>query len=108
VLGKQGVSLWSSEPGAAPFTHDDVSEATARETSAAEFVDAPEGPARIATYTVVYQEGEPKRLVAIAELEDGRRALASSEEPGLVEPATREDLCGRGIRFAVGAELDWL
>ena len=34
MLTKQGVSLWSSEPGAAPFAHDDVSEATARETPA--------------------------------------------------------------------------
>ena len=35
VLTKQGVSLWSSEPGSAPFGHDDVSEATARATRAA-------------------------------------------------------------------------
>jgi acetyl-CoA C-acetyltransferase len=107
VLSKQGVSLWSSEPGAAPFAHDDVSEATARETSAAELTDAPEGPARVATYTVVYQEGEPKRLVWVADLEDGRRTLASSEEPALVEAATREELCGREVRFAAGREPDW-
>ena len=108
VLSKQGVSLWSSEPGAAPFAHDDVSEATARETSAAEFADPPEGPARVASYTVVYQDGVPRRLAWIADLEDGRRTLASSEEPALVATATREELCGRAVRFAAGGEPTWL
>jgi acetyl-CoA C-acetyltransferase len=102
VIGKQGVSLWSSAPGAAPFAHDDVSEATAQATSAARFVDAPEGPARVATYTVVYQDGRPKRLVSIAEFEDGGRTLASSEDPALVESATRDELCGREVRIGPG------
>ena len=102
VLAKQGVSLWSREPGASPFGHDDVSEATARETSAAAFEGAAEGPATIATYTVVYQNGEPKRVVLIAELEGGGRTLASSDEPGFVERATREELCGRKLRITAG------
>ena len=41
MLAKQGVSLWSSQPGSAPFGHDDVSEAAARGTPAAPFDDAP-------------------------------------------------------------------
>ena len=108
MLAKQGVSLWSSEPGAGPFGHDDVSEATARETSAAELVDAAEGQATIATYTVVYEGGEPKRVVLIAELEDGRRTLASSDQPECVEPATREELCGRAVRITAGGRASWL
>jgi len=108
VLAKQGVSLWSSEPGATPFGHDDVSEATARETSAAQLVDAAEGQATVATYTVVYEGGEPKRVVLIAEFEDGRRGLASSDEFAFVEPATREELCGRAVRITAGGRASWL
>ena len=104
VLTKQGVSLWSSEPGAAPFAHDDVSEATRRETGAVEIVDAAPGPATIATYTVVYEGSEPKRAVLIADGADGKRMLVSSGEAAFVEAATREEFCGRAVRIAAGGE----
>jgi acetyl-CoA C-acetyltransferase len=108
VLAKQGVSLWSSEPGAAPFGHDDVSEATARETSAAEMADAAQGVATIATYTVVHAGGEPKRVVLIADFEDERRALAGSDDLRHVESALREELCGRAVRIMPEGEASWL
>jgi acetyl-CoA C-acetyltransferase len=100
MLAKQGVSLWSSEPGSAPFGHDDVSESAARDTFASAYDDAAQGPARIATYTVVYQAGEPQRVALIAELEGGRRTLAGSDEPAFVAAATREELCGRAVRIS--------
>jgi acetyl-CoA C-acetyltransferase len=102
MLAKQGVSLWSSQPGSAPFGHDDVSEATARETPSAPFDDAGEGPARIATWTVSYRDGRPERVSLLADFEDGRRALASSDEPGVLAAATREELCGRAVRISEG------
>lgn len=108
MLVKQGVSLWSSQPGSAPFGHDDVSEATARETAAAAYDDAAQGQARIATYTVSYQAGEPQRVALIAEFEDGSRTLASSDEPGFVESATREELCGREVRISAERRASWL
>jgi acetyl-CoA C-acetyltransferase len=104
VLTKQGVSLWSSDPGAAPFAHDDVSEATARESAAMEIADPAPGPARVATYTVVYEGSEPKRALLVADGEDGRRMLASSDDAAFVEAATREELCGRAVRIAAGGE----
>jgi acetyl-CoA C-acetyltransferase len=107
VLAKQGVSLWSSEPGGSPFAHDDVSEATARETEAAECVDAAEGEARIATYTVLYENGRPKRVALIADFEDGRRRLASCAEPARAEDAAREELCGRAVRITRSGEASW-
>jgi acetyl-CoA C-acetyltransferase len=100
MLAKQGVSLWSSQPGSAPFGHDDVSEATAQGTLAAPFDDAAEGTGQIATYTVSYQNGAPKRVSLLADFEDGRRTLASSEEPGPLASAVREELCGRAVRIS--------
>jgi acetyl-CoA C-acetyltransferase len=108
MLAKQGVSLWSSEPGGAPFGHDDVSEAAERETPAAAFDDAAEGEARIATYTVVYEGGIPKRVALVADFEDGRRTLASSEEPACLASATREELCGRRVKISAGLRASWI
>jgi acetyl-CoA C-acetyltransferase len=108
MLAKQGVSLWSSQPGSAPFGHDDVSESAARDTLAAVYDDTAQGPARIATYTVVYQAGEPQRVALIAEFEDGRRTLAGSDEPALLESATREELCGRAVRIGAERRASWL
>ena len=108
MLAKQGVSVWSSEPGSAPFGHDDVSEATARETPVAVYDDAAQGPARIATYTVIYQAGKPQRVALVAEFEDGRRILASGDEPAFVESATREEFCGREVRISAVARASWL
>ena len=39
IITKQGVSLWSSEPGATAFAHDDVSDATERETERVELIE---------------------------------------------------------------------
>jgi acetyl-CoA C-acetyltransferase len=108
MLAKQGVSLWSSQPGSAPFGHDDVSESTARDTPAAVYDDGAQGPARIATYTVIYQAGEPQRVALIAEFEDGRRALAGSDEPAFVESATREEMCGRPVRISADRRANLL
>ena len=91
VLTKQGVSLWSSEPGAAPFAHDDVSEATARETGAVEIVDAVEGPATIATYTVALREraaeagGADRRLSRTA----GERSRTTTSASASCSPRAR-------------------
>jgi acetyl-CoA C-acetyltransferase len=100
IVTKQGVSLWSSEPGSAPFAHDDVTAATERETERVDLVEGATGSATIASYTVLYENNAPKRAVLLCDLDDGRRMLAASEDAGLVAVATREELCGRALRIA--------
>jgi hypothetical protein len=99
MLTKQGVSLWSSEPGKAAFAHDDVSEATARATPAVELAPTAECRAKVATYTVFYAGGEPKRAALLCDLADGRRMLVTSDDAELALRATREELCGRDVRI---------
>jgi acetyl-CoA C-acetyltransferase len=101
-LTKQGVSLWSTEPRGGGFGFDDVTEATVASTGAAELADEFEGEAEIATYTVLFEGEKPTKTVMICDLPDGRRALASSADPGLAETALREELCGRPVRLAGG------
>lgn len=102
IMMKQGVSLWSSEPGEAPFTHDDVTAATERETERVEVVAAASGPATIAGYTVLYENGGPKRVVLLCDLDDGRRTLAFCDGADEVAVAIREELSGRSLRIAAG------
>jgi acetyl-CoA C-acetyltransferase len=98
VLAKQGVSLWSTEPGPG-FGFDDVSEQVARELEPVEVVAGGEGAGRIATYTVLYEGQTPARAALVCDLEDGRRALRVVDDPELAALGTSEELCGRAVRL---------
>jgi acetyl-CoA C-acetyltransferase len=102
ILAKQGVSLWSSEPGAAPFAHDDVTAETERETERTELVEGAEGSGTVATYTVFYEGGAPKRAALLCDLDDDRRTLVLSDDAAVVATATTEELCGRALRVGPG------
>ena len=108
MLTKQGVSLWSSEPGGAVFAHDDVSETTARETLAVELVPAAAASATVATYTVLYEGADPKRAVLLCDLAGGRRMLVASHDAAFALRATREELCGRAVRITPDGGVHWL
>ncbi len=97
MLTKQGVSLWSSEPGPG-FAFDDVSRETEARTPRLE-AGPPRGRARLAGYTVLYHEERPWRSMLICDLEDGRRTLVPSEDRDLSEALTREEPLGRPLRL---------
>ena len=105
IVTKQGVSLWSSEPGRAPFAHDDVTAATERETERVELVEGASGPATLASYTVLYENGAPKRAVLLCDLDDGRRTLLLCDDADVIAVATQEELCGRVLRIAPGGAV---
>jgi acetyl-CoA C-acetyltransferase len=97
IITKQGVSVFSTEPGEG-FVFDDVTaEAAAAASPEVEVVDSARGPARVASYTVLYDDERPARAILLCDLEDGRRALAIAEDAELAERATREELCGQAV-----------
>jgi acetyl-CoA C-acetyltransferase len=100
LMTKQGVSLWSTEPGPGAFACDDVSAEAAAQTAAVEVVGGAQGEARLASYTVLYDDEKPSRAVLLCDLPDGRRALLSCPDPALAEALTREEGCGRALRLA--------
>jgi len=102
ILTKQGASVWSSEPGSNAFAFDDVTEATARDTSAVEIVENASGDATVATYTVLCERGAPVRTMLLCDLPDGRRTIAQSADASLAETAMRDELCGRAVRVVAG------
>jgi acetyl-CoA C-acetyltransferase len=103
VLLKQGVSLWSTDPAPGGFRFEDATAETAREVETVALVDGASGAGVVATYTVLFADGAPRRTVLLCDLGDRRRALATSPDPGLAEVAMREELCGRKVRLAGGS-----
>ena len=107
ILTKQGVSLWSGGEPEVRFGFFDVTEETAREQRPVALVDRFDGPARAAGYSVLFEGERAVRTAFVCDLDDGRRALAISDDPALAELGTREELCGRSVRLAGGrAELE--
>lgn len=105
ILTKQGVSLWSSEPCAAPFAHADVTAETERATARVEVAAAGEGAATIASYTVLYEAGAPKRAVLLCDLDGDRRRIVLSDDAALVAAATTSELCGREVQISAGGAV---
>jgi len=105
MVTKHGVSFWSTEPGPG-FAHDDVSEATARDTPAVAVEPATAGAATIATYMVLYDRSGPPRTVFLCDLPSGARTLAASTDPGIAERAIHEELCGCAVRIATDGTTD--
>ena len=100
MLTKQGVSVGPTQPPEVPFEHADVSRDTAAATETVDVVDGYAGPARIATYTVLFQGDTASRAAAICDLPDGRRTIAASEDAALALAMTEEEFCGRSVRIA--------
>jgi acetyl-CoA C-acetyltransferase len=102
LLTKQGVSLWSCEPGDEPFGYADVSDEAERAEAPREVVTDSAGSGEIAGYTVLYEAGAPARTIALVDRDDGRRSLAVTDDRGLAQRGTLEELAG--VRVRVGAE----
>jgi acetyl-CoA C-acetyltransferase len=98
-LQKQGFGLWSTEPPAAGFRHDDVSAAVAADPRSALRPVAADhvGPATVATWTVDHQAGEPFRAVVVCDVPDGSRTLASAGDPAICGAMSAGDWIGTTV-----------
>lgn len=104
MLTKQGVSLWSTQPPVAACRFEDVSAEVAAATQVVEVVDDYEGPATIASYTVIYESGSAARAVLIGDLPDDRRTLVAVPDPVRAAAMCEHEMCGQIVHVR-GAEL---
>ncbi|HYF20757.1 MAG TPA: hypothetical protein VEA40_23020 [Ramlibacter sp.] len=104
VLTKQGFTLLGTEPPPGGFVQADLTEQVARESQPREVVDSHDGPARVAGYTVLHGRGQPPRGVLLLDTPEGRRALATTQDPGWVERLQQDEWVGRTVPVA-GQEL---
>ena len=103
MLTKQGVSLWSSAKPAHGFAYADVSGEVRDSTRLCDVIEEARGPAVVATYTVLYDKaGAPARGVIVADLPDGRRTVAHTDDAGLVSTMLEQEFCGVAIVLGDG------
>ena len=60
------------------------------------------GPGTVAGYTVLYQGDEPWRGIAVIDLPDGKRTVAFSESPDIIQPMLTRECIGDACRVADG------
>lgn len=88
LLNKPGLAVYAARPGPAPLLLGDLAAQAARATPRVDAIAAYRGPARIAACTVTYDGLLPARCTAIAATPDGRRCVASCDDPAFAKQAT--------------------
>lgn len=96
-LNKQAFGVWSTTPAPGGFGFADVTDEVAGLMPPRRVVDTWEGEASVCGYTVMYHGDQRVCGVALLDLPDGARTLASTLEAGLMERMEREELCGRAV-----------
>jgi acetyl-CoA C-acetyltransferase len=99
MLTKQGISVWSTEPGDRSFAYDDVSADVERELARVSVVEDGRGVARVAGYTVLHGLAGPERGVAYCDLPDGARALAETRDADWLLELERVEHCGAPVEL---------
>jgi acetyl-CoA C-acetyltransferase len=98
-LTKHAFGVYSSEPPAKPFQHEDVQaqvDATPERDVAMEHT----GKATVESYTVMYGAEGPTIGHVACRLADGRRTWANTTEPAVLDAMTSEEFCGRPVDVA--------
>ena len=97
ILTKQAYGLWSMAVPAKPFVHADLSAQVAAEIRTTEVLESFSGAARIAGYTVLHARGQAPRAIGLADTPDGRRALVTSEDAGLIARLQESEFVGQNV-----------
>jgi acetyl-CoA C-acetyltransferase len=98
VLTKQGFGLWSTDRPPGGFHAADVTDTVAATMGEKSVLADYSGPGRIAGYTVLHEPNQPVRAIAVADLDGGARALATSSDAAVIAAF-------EGDREFVGAPL---
>ncbi len=96
-MNKVGYAVWSSEPPLVRFGFADVTEQVAGLGGSRELIGAYQGPAHVVGYTVAYAGDDAVEGIAVCEMEDGRRTIATTQDAELALAMTREEFCGRAV-----------
>jgi acetyl-CoA C-acetyltransferase len=97
MLTKPGLAVWSSDPdGSTPLVRD-LGPAAAAATDTVDVALGHDGPASIAACTVTYKGEDPEELVAILDIDDRTRVIATSTNADLIVRATSEELIGTTV-----------
>ncbi|MDH3642931.1 MAG: acetyl-CoA acetyltransferase [Gammaproteobacteria bacterium] len=101
-LTKHAFGVYSCEPPAIPFQHQDL-QAEVDATPTRDVVKEYTGDATVESYTVMYGGDGPTPIPAKGHLTaltpDGVRTWANCEDPDTLLAMTREEFCGKPVRL---------
>jgi acetyl-CoA C-acetyltransferase len=97
LMTKQGLGLWSSAPPRSPFELIDVTAEVTASNPGVRVLPSYNGTARVAGYTVLYDQGERQRGVAMLDTPGGDRVIAWTESPELMLAMEQVDWVGRDV-----------
>ena len=93
-LTKHALAVFSSEPPARAFRHDEPQDQVDA-TPTRELAESARGSVMIESYTVMFGRDGPKVGLAACLLSDGRRAWANTTEADVLDAMVTEEFCGR-------------
>jgi acetyl-CoA C-acetyltransferase len=99
VLTKQGFGLWSDMPGPGGLVFADCSDAVKAVTQTKPVVDGNRGLGTVVGYTVLHEGAAPACAVVLAEIDGGRRALATTHEAQAIARLEHDECCGTTVRL---------
>ena len=94
MLTKQACALWSATPNPGGWLYADVTERVRQASEVCELVADYTGDGPVAGYTVLYQGSDPWRAVAVFDIAGGRRTVAYSEDPEIIQMMMAGECCG--------------
>jgi len=99
LLTKPGLAVWAATPdGRPPLLRDLAAEAAAM-TGSVPVIDEYHGTATVVSGTVGYEGMEPVRTYVVADADDGRRCIATSDDSALAALALDGGLIGTDVRI---------
>ncbi len=98
VLTKQGFGLWSTRPPPGGFRYADVSDVVARACPVMPVAMDYAGAGVIAGYSVLHDAARPPAGIVVADVDSGRRIVATTDDSALVARMEQDEFVGVPIR----------
>jgi acetyl-CoA C-acetyltransferase len=102
IITKQGFGIWGTDPNPHGYEFVDVTPEVIAATEVREVLPDYHGPATVAGYTVVYDRSGAHRGVAVVDLPDGKRSIASTDDPDLMSRMATTEFCGVALDVRAG------
>jgi acetyl-CoA C-acetyltransferase len=106
LLTKPGLAVWSATPDGRPPLLSDLAAQAERAAAPVTVADEYHGPATVATTTVSYAGMDVDRTFVLADIDDGRRCVASSDDRALAQAAVAGELIGTRVGI-VGTRVEF-
>jgi len=104
---KQACGIYRSSPPKEPFKRENVQKAI-DEHPLREVDQSPEGETTIEAYTVMHGREGPERALISTLMDDGRRALASTEDQSFMLALMEEEYVGRASNITSNGTVNVL